>query len=101
MIYTPDDGGDAVDMHVHDFVGGGGVAMTMYNTDQSITDFAHSSMQMAIEKKWPLYMSTKNTIMKRYDGRFKDIFEEIFESTYKKDSSFEPARQGGNTAARW
>ena len=67
MIYTPEDGSGPVDMHVHDYVGGGGVAMCMYNTDQSITDFAHSSMQMAIEKKWPLYMSTKNTIMKRYD----------------------------------
>ena len=65
MIYTPEDGSGPVDMHVHDYVGGGGVAMCMYNTDQSITDFAHSSMQMAIEKKWPLYMSTKNTIMKR------------------------------------
>jgi len=85
MIYTPEDGSGPVDMHVHDYVGGGGVAMCMYNTDQSITDFAHSSMQMAIEKKWPLYMSTKNTIMKRYDGRFKDIFQEIYEANYKKD----------------
>ena len=47
----------------------------MYNTDKSIADFAHSSFVMAIEKKWPLYLSTKNTILKRYDGRFKDIFQ--------------------------
>merc|ERR1711962_312793 len=55
----------------------------MYNTDESIRDFAHSSFQVAIGKGWPLYMSTKNTILKRYDGRFKDIFEEIYQSTYK------------------
>ena len=48
--------------------------MGMYNTDESITGFAHASFQMALEKEWPLYLSTKNTIMKRYDGRFKDIF---------------------------
>ena len=57
--------------------------MGMYNTDPSITAFAHSCFQMAIEKGWPLYMSTKNTIMKRYDGRFKDIFEAIYQSDYK------------------
>ena len=53
--------------------------MGMYNTDASITDFAHASFQMALSKGWPLYMSTKNTIMKRYDGRFKDIFQEVYE----------------------
>lgn len=57
----------------------GGVGMAMYNTDESISDFAHSSFQVAITKKWPLYLSTKNTILKRYDGRFKDIFQEIYE----------------------
>lgn len=56
-----------------------GVALSMYNTDESITSFAHSSFQVALTKKWPLYMSTKNTILKRYDGRFKDIFEDIFQ----------------------
>lgn len=58
---------------------GGGVGMAMYNTDESIRAFAHSSFQVAIQKKWPLYLSTKNTILKKYDGRFKDIFQEIFE----------------------
>ncbi|XP_055678499.1 isocitrate dehydrogenase [NADP], mitochondrial-like [Lutzomyia longipalpis] len=62
----------------------GGVAMGMYNTDESIRAFAHSSFQVALQKKWPLYMSTKNTILKRYDGRFKDIFQEIFDKEYKQ-----------------
>jgi len=62
----------------------GGVAMGMYNDDESITAFAHSSFQYAISKKWPLYLSTKNTILKRYDGRFKDIFQDIYEKHYKK-----------------
>ena len=53
--------------------------MGMYNTDKSIQDFAHSSFQMALSKGWPLYLSTKNTILKKYDGRFKDIFQEIYE----------------------
>lgn len=56
-----------------------GVALGMYNTDESIEAFAHSSFQVALTKKWPLYLSTKNTILKRYDGRFKDIFQDIFE----------------------
>lgn len=59
--------------------GTGGVALGMYNTDKSIRDFAHSSFQMALSKAWPLYLSTKNTILKKYDGRFKDIFQEIYE----------------------
>ena len=84
LVYTPE-GGAAQTMKVFDFKKGGGVTMAMYNTDESIRDFAHSSFQVALGKKWPLYMSTKNTILKRYDGRFKDIFEEIYQSTYKKD----------------
>ena len=58
---------------------GGGVAMAMYNTDKSIRDFADASFKYALLKKWPLYLSTKNTILKKYDGRFKDIFQEIYE----------------------
>jgi len=57
----------------------------MYNTDESITGFAHSAFQYGLQKKWPLYLSTKNTILKKYDGRFKDIFEQLYNSTYKKD----------------
>merc|ERR1712179_161928 len=82
MVYTPE-GGAEQRMKVFDFKNGGGVTMAMYNTDESIRDFAHSSFQVAIGKGWPLYMSTKNTILKRYDGRFKDIFEEIFQANYK------------------
>jgi len=63
---------------------GGGVGMGMYNTDESIFGFAHSCFQYALEKKWPLYLSTKNTILKAYDGRFKDIFQAIYEKDYKK-----------------
>ena len=58
--------------------------LSMYNTDESIHEFAHSSFKYAIGRKYPLYLSTKNTILKKYDGRFKDIFEEVYESTYKK-----------------
>ncbi|XP_073414320.1 isocitrate dehydrogenase [NADP] cytoplasmic [Dendrobates tinctorius] len=83
ISFTPKDGGEPVKYVVHNFEDCGGVALGMYNTDQSIRDFAHSSFQMALVKSWPLYMSTKNTILKRYDGRFKDIFQEIYEKEYK------------------
>ncbi len=62
---------------------GAGIAMGMYNTDESIRGFAHSCFNQALSKKWPLYLSTKNTILKKYDGRFKDIFEEIYQADYK------------------
>merc|ERR1712226_589897 len=84
LVYT-DANGKAETHEIFDFKNGGGVVMGMYNTDKSIEDFAHASFVTALEKKWPLYMSTKNTILKRYDGRFKDIFEEIFQKQYKKD----------------
>lgn len=58
--------------------------MSMYNTDDSIIGFAHSSFKFALERKLPLYMSTKNTILKAYDGRFKDIFQELYESEYQR-----------------
>ncbi|KAL0184387.1 hypothetical protein M9458_020083, partial [Cirrhinus mrigala] len=61
----------------------GGVALGMYNTDKSIRDFAYSSFQMGLNKGWPMYLSTKNTILKKYDGRFKDIFQEIYDKEYK------------------
>ncbi len=68
---------------------GGGVALSMYNTDESIRGFARSCFNMALNKKWPLYLSTKNTILKKYDGRFKDIFEEIYQNEFK--ASFDAA----------
>ena len=82
MTFQPEDGGEAQTWEVYDFKGDG-VAMAMYNTDESIYGFAHSSFQMALTKKWPLYLSTKNTILKAYDGRFKDIFQEVYEEHYK------------------
>jgi len=84
LNFTPADGSAKQEIEVFNFKGPG-VAMAMYNLDESITGFAHSCFQYAIMKKYPLYLSTKNTILKRYDGRFKDIFEEIFQKHYKKD----------------
>ncbi|KAG8887413.1 Isocitrate dehydrogenase [NADP], mitochondrial precursor (Oxalosuccinate decarboxylase) [Tulasnella sp. 403] len=75
-------------MDVYDFKAPG-VAMAMYNTDESIRGFAHASFKMALSKQMPLFMTTKNTILKKYDGRFKDIFQEIYEHEYK--SQFEAA----------
>ncbi|WP_010664092.1 isocitrate dehydrogenase (NADP(+)) [Marinilabilia salmonicolor] len=82
ITFTPEDGSESQEFNVYDFEGDG-VAMAMYNTDESIRGFAHSCFNQAIMKKWPLYLSTKNTILKKYDGRFKDIFQEIYESDYK------------------
>jgi len=82
LVYTPE-GGEPQVHDVFDFPEDGGVAMAMYNTTASITDFAHSSFKYALMKGWPLYMSTKNTILKAYDGRFKDIFEEVYAKSYK------------------
>uniref|UniRef100_A0A674P9L9 Isocitrate dehydrogenase [NADP] n=1 Tax=Takifugu rubripes TaxID=31033 RepID=A0A674P9L9_TAKRU len=78
IIFTPSDGSKQKEWEVYDF-NSGGCGMGMYNTDESIWGFAHSCFQYAIQKKWPLYMSTKNTILKAYDGRFKDIFQDIYE----------------------
>jgi isocitrate dehydrogenase len=82
ITFTPEDGGEPQSYNVFDFEGDG-IAMAMYNTDESIKGFARSCMNQAIMKKWPLYMSTKNTILKKYDGRFKDIFEEVYQNEYK------------------
>ncbi|GFR87548.1 isocitrate dehydrogenase [NADP] [Elysia marginata] len=85
MKYEPTDGGETQEFTIFNFEESGGVAMGMYNTDKSITDFANSSFQFALQKGWPLYLSTKNTIMKKYDGRFKDIFQDIYEKQYRKE----------------
>lgn len=84
IVFTPADGSEPIRHEVFDFKGNG-VAMGMYNTDESITGFAHSSFKYALDRRVPLYLSTKNTILKAYDGRFKDIFEEIYQSTYKRE----------------
>ncbi len=83
ITFTPEDGSAPVSHEVYDFEGNG-VAMAMYNTDESITGFARSCMNQALEKGWPLYLSTKNTILKKYDGRFKDIFQGIFENEFSE-----------------
>ena len=75
--------GEKISKEVYTFKGDG-VALAMYNTDESIKGFAHSCFNMALTKKWPLYFSSKNTILKKYDGRFKDIFQDIYENDYKK-----------------
>ncbi|KUI63133.1 Isocitrate dehydrogenase [NADP], mitochondrial [Cytospora mali] len=85
MVYTPANGGPPEEIEVYDFKSGGGVAQTQYNTDESITGFAHSSFKLALDRGLPLYMSTKNTILKKYDGRFKDIFQEIYDTQYQAE----------------
>ena len=82
--WTSEDGKDEIKHEVFNFTGPG-VALSMYNLDKSIEDFARSCFSYGLIKKWPVYMSTKNTILKQYDGRFKDIFQEIFEKEYKTD----------------
>ena len=82
MTFTPDDGAAAQTWEVYQFQGDG-VAMSMFNTDESMTGFARSCCNMALDKKGPLYLSTKNTILKKYDGRFKDIFQEIYLAEFK------------------
>lgn len=82
ISFTPEDGSAPQSFEVFNFKGDG-IAMAMYNTDESIKGFAHSCFNTALQKKWPLYLSTKNTILKKYDGRFKDIFEEIYQADYK------------------
>ena len=83
ITFTPEDGSTPTSFDVYDYTGDG-VAMAMYNTDESISGFARACMNQALVKKWPLYLSTKNTILKKYDGRFKDIFQDIFETEFKE-----------------
>lgn len=83
LTFTPENGKPETH-EVYDFEGDG-VALAMFNTDESIRGFARSCFNMALMKKWPLYLSTKNTILKKYDGRFKDIFQDVFEKEYKAE----------------
>ena len=87
--WTSEDGKDEIKYEVFNFTGPG-VALSMYNLDKSIEDFARSCFSYGLIKKWPVYLSTKNTILKKYDGRFKDIFEEVFNNEFKK--KFEDAK---------
>ena len=84
VTFTPSDGSDPMEFDVFDFPGGG-VSMTMYNLDDSIRDFARASLRYGLERKYPVYLSTKNTILKAYDGRFKDLFAEVFDAEFKQE----------------
>ena len=88
MVFVPEDGSKPVEHNVFDFPSSG-VAMGMYNMDESIRDFARASLNYGLNRNFPVYLSTKNTILKVYDGRFKDIFEEIFQAEFK--AAFEAA----------
>lgn len=83
ITFTPDDGSKPIEHNVYHF-DGDGVALAMYNTDESIAGFARSCMIQALNKNWPLYLSTKNTILKKYDGRFKDLFQEIYQNEFRE-----------------
>jgi len=83
MTFTPEDGSEPKSWEVYNFEENG-VALSMYNIDSSIYGFARSCMNKALNKKWPLYLSTKNTILKAYDGRFKDIFQEVYDNEFKE-----------------
>ncbi len=82
MTFTPTDGGTPIELDVYEFPSSG-IAMTMYNLDASIRDFARASLRYGLQRGYPVYLSTKNTIMKRYDGRFKDLFQEVFDAEFK------------------
>jgi isocitrate dehydrogenase len=84
MTYTPADGSAPMEFDIFDFPGGG-VAMGMYNLDDSIRDFARASMRYGLSRGYPVYLSTKNTILKAYDGRFKDLFAEVYETEFKQE----------------
>src|ERR1700712_4712407 len=85
MTYTPADGSAPVEMKIADFGDDGGVTMGMYNYNDSIRDFARASLRYGLDRNYPVYMSTKNTILKAYDGSFKDIFEHVFETEFKTE----------------
>ena len=83
MTYVPADGGSPVEMTIADFGADGGVAMGMYNFNDSIRDFARASLRYGLNRNYPVYLSTKNTILKAYDGQFKDLFQEVYETEFK------------------
>jgi isocitrate dehydrogenase len=85
LNFVPNGGGEPLELDVFDFPEGGGVAMAMYNLDGSIRDFARASLRYGLERGYPVYMSTKNTILKTYDGRFKDLFAEVYADEFKDD----------------
>ena len=91
LSFTPNGGGEQIELDVYEFPGAG-VALSMYNVDASIADFARASLRYGLQRGLPVYLSTKNTILKRYDGRFKDIFQQVYDSEFKAE--FEQAGLG-------
>src|SRR5436189_3847822 len=85
LTFTPTDGSDPTELEVFEFPAEGGVAMAMYNLDESIRDFARASFRYGLDRGYPVYMSTKNTILKAYDGRFKDLFQEVYDDEFAKE----------------
>ena len=85
VTFTPEDGSQPIEMEVAQYPEGGGVALSMYNFNKSIEDFARASFRYGLERKYPVYLSTKNTILKAYDGQFKDIFQAIYDTEYKAE----------------
>jgi len=85
ITYTPSNGGEPMEFEVTEFPDGGGVALGMYNYHKSIKDFARASLRYGLDRNYPVYLSTKNTILKSYDGMFKDVFAEVFETEFKAD----------------
>ncbi|MEV0369941.1 NADP-dependent isocitrate dehydrogenase [Streptomyces sp. NPDC050636] len=84
MAFTPKDGSEPIELEVHEFPGAG-VALAMYNHDDSIRDFARAAFRYGLDRNYPVYLSTKNTILKKYDGRFKEIFQEVFDAEFKAE----------------
>ena len=85
LSFQPNDGSEPMELEVFDFPEGGGIAMAMYNLDDSIRDFARASFRYGLDRGFPVYMSTKNTILKTYDGRFKDLFQEVFDAEFSEE----------------
>ena len=84
LTFTPEDGSEPMEFEVYDFEGSG-VALAMYNTDASIIDFARASFRYGLNRGFPVYLSTKNTILKKYDGRFKDLFQQVYDEEFKTE----------------
>ncbi|NED67239.1 NADP-dependent isocitrate dehydrogenase, partial [Streptomyces sp. SID10244] len=85
ITFTPDDGSEPIEHEIVKMPDGGGVVMGMYNVNKSIEDFARASFNYGLQRNYPVYLSTKNTIMKAYDGAFKDIFSDVFEKEFKAE----------------
>ena len=100
ITFTPSDGSAPITHKVFDFPGGG-VALAMYNLDESIRGFAHACFNFGLRRKYPVYLSTKNTILKAYDGRFKDLFQEVFEAEFAGHMRPRTSRMSTASSMTW